>query len=71
MNNTDRIIATDLYLKYTDKDGHVTVLHHRVWDSALFFQTRSDEAATARSKGDKLVKVELSDVNEWKKSRRP
>lgn len=61
--------GTLLYLRYTDKDGRHTVLEHRCWDAALFYQTRSDEAKKARDNGDEKVRVELSNDTDYKKAR--
>lgn len=38
------LITTELYMRYEDKGGHSHVMHHYVWDSALFVATRQKEA---------------------------
>lgn len=62
------MIGTDLYLKHTDADGRSNIQRHRVWDSALFFQTRSDECKALREKNAGAQNaVELATVTEFNK----
>lgn len=63
--NDKTMVASDLYLRRIDKDGHVTVTHHRVWDSTRFYESECQAAAKVDGA------VFHSDHNEWQEANKP
>lgn len=41
------LMGLDVFMRHTAKDGSAYVMHHRVWNRAVFLAVRADEAAKA------------------------
>lgn len=52
-------VGSDIWVKYTDKNGAHHTSHHRVWDVGLFMENRMAEAKKAGGTAELVMKPPL------------
>lgn len=54
--SNDTLTSSDLYMRYTDKEGASHVMHHRVWDGARFVRARQEEHAKEGGRAERITR---------------
>ena len=53
---TTKMQGMDIWVRYTDREGRVHTVQHRVWDVGLFMTKREEEAGKSGGKVEQVLK---------------